>query len=80
MTMTLPTFSTLKRMVGNDSLVCGPNRPTSHDVTKCARRAVHAACFVEDKEAFFLHVISHKRKMRLHALADIFKVLIFLRL
>ncbi len=33
-----------------------------------------------DKEAFFLHVISHKRKMRLHTSADIFKVLIFLRL
>ncbi len=51
-------------------------RPIPRDVTKRARRAVLAACFVEDKEAF-LHVISHKRKMRQHALADIFKVLIF---
>ncbi len=56
------------------------NRPISRDVTKRAMRAVRAACFVEDKEAFFLHLIFHKRKMRLHASADIFKVFIFLRL
>ncbi len=56
------------------------NRPISRDVTKRARRAGRTACFVEDKEAFFLHELSHKRKMRLHAPTDIFKVFIFLRL
>ncbi len=34
-------------------LLMMPNRPISRDITNHARRAVRAACFVEDKEAFF---------------------------
>ncbi len=52
------------------------NRPISHDVT-CAGRAICDAYFQED---IFFNVISHKKKMRPHALTDIFKTLTFLRL